>query len=225
MARTRRVTIVGAATAAACALAVPAVSAVSAASTQITRYPGGGLYSGPVQAQLLGTATVSTSLGNGTCSQSTMTGSINSDGTGLAVTSATFGGPNGTGCSGDVSATITAQNLPWTGGSVVYAPSGTRDGTVTIANFRVRAVVQIFGGITCTYGGNLTANGYNPDNPNRPFPAVAHAQAGVNGAVVNKVSPSGLLCPGTATVTATYALVGQGGTGAFDQALKAVAGP
>ncbi|REE99325.1 hypothetical protein [Thermomonospora umbrina] len=226
MAQRRRAIVLGTVITAACATIGPAASASSTSSagtTAIERHPEGGAYSGPVQARLLGTATVSTSLGDGQCGQSTLNGSINADGTGLTFTSATFGGPEG--CGGDVSTVITAQNLPWTGGGVVYAPSGTRDGTVTIAGFRVRAVVQLFGGITCTFGGTLTASGYNPDNPNRPVPEVDEAQVAVNGAPVTKVSPSGFLCPATATVTATYALLGQSTPGVFDQSLKATGTP
>src|SRR5690606_1689657 len=107
-------------------------------------------YSGNVQASLLGEATVSTSIGSGSCTESAMTGSVQSDGTGLTIDGADFSE-----CSGTADATITALELPWTGGSVEFDPAhtGGRDATVTIANFRVRADVDLLGGISCTFGG------------------------------------------------------------------------
>lgn len=201
MSRIRNLAMVGVASAAVVALAAPPASA---ASTSIRSGSASGpLYSGGVNATNLGTITVSTVLGAGSCPTSTMTATINSDGTGLRVSAASF-----TGCTGPTgAATVAAQNLPWTGGSVVYAPSGGADGTITIANFRVNAV---FSGISCTYGGTLSGRGYNPNNPNRPNTSVAHAQAKITGASVSKVGGS-FLCPGTATVTAAYRLVGSGG--------------
>jgi hypothetical protein len=200
-------------------------STASAATTTIRRGTAtGAAYSGNVQASLLGTATVSSSIGSGSCSQSTMLGTVASNGTALNIGSATFTGAGGGACSGSVSSTITAQNLPWSGGNVTFtsaATSGVPNASITIANFRVKAVVNIFGGITCIFGGNLTANGYNPDNTSRPD-AAAEAQANVNGATVNKISSgSSFLCPSTATVTATYALKGEttAGSGVYNQTL------
>ncbi|GAA4079676.1 MULTISPECIES: hypothetical protein [Actinomadura] len=221
MVHLRRTAVLGVASLAALALAVPTASA---ATTTIRKGSAAAApYSGNVRASLLGTASVTTSLGTGSCNQSTMTGSIQSNGTGLAINSASFatdGGP----CSGSISSTITPENFPWSGGSVVYdtAHTGGRDAAVTIANFRVRAVVNIFGGITCIYGGNLTANGFNPDNPARGDTTVAEAQVGVRNATVNKISSgSNFLCPSTATVTANYKLLGEttAGSGTYDQKL------
>ncbi|GAB3281152.1 hypothetical protein GCM10027589_08280 [Actinocorallia lasiicapitis] len=224
MQRTRQLVMVAAMTGTALVAGVPAAHA---ATTTIKTYPGGVAYTGKVQAGLLGTATVSTSIGSGSCNSSTMNGSINSNGTGLSIASATFAwtpAPPGPACQGTTTATISSQNTPWTGGAVTYAPvAGGRDATVTIANFRVKAVVNIFGGITCVFGGTITANGYNPTNPNRPVPAVAEAQAGLNGATVNKISSgSSWLCPGTATVTGTYSLKGEtvANSGVYNQSLQ-----
>src|SRR5512139_2032925 len=207
----RNLAVAGAAAAAALALAVPAASAAS--TTVRSGSATGAAYSGAVSADLLGDATVSTSIGDGTCTDSNMTGTINSDGTGLSISSATFTGAGGGPCQGSTSSTITAEATPWTGGNATYAPvAGGRDGTVTITNFRVKAVVDIFGGITCIFGGTLTADAYNPDNAARPD-TTAVAQAAVKNATVNKVSSgSSFLCPSTATVTATYALTGGGTT-------------
>jgi hypothetical protein len=221
--RIRQLVALTAATAATLAVAAPA----QAATTTIRRgTAAGAAYSGNVQALLLGTASVSTSIGSGSCNSSEMRGTINSDGTGLSISSAGFSwtpAPPGPACQGTTTATITAQNLPWAGGNVTYAPvAGGRDGTIVIANFRVRAVVNIFGGITCIYGGSLTANGWNPTNPTRPVPSNNEAQAGISNATVSKVnSGSNFLCPGTATVTGTYQLKGEvtAGSGVFNQTL------
>ncbi|GLW62854.1 hypothetical protein Arub01_10980 [Actinomadura rubrobrunea] len=221
MVHLRRTAVLGVATLAALALAVPSASAqtTTVRKGSATADP----YSGRVQASLLGVATVSTSLGTGSCNESTMTGSIQSDGSGLTIDSASFSN-NGGPCSGSTSATITPENFPWSGGSATYdsAHTGGRDAAVTIANFRVRAVVNILGGITCIYGGNLTANGFNPDNPNRGDTSVAEAQVGVRNATVNKISNgSSFLCPSTATVSANYKLLGESspGSGVYDQTL------
>ncbi|MWA07292.1 hypothetical protein F8568_044590 [Actinomadura sp. LD22] len=211
MVRIRQTAIVGTA---ALAVLAAGIAPASAAGTTI-RSADDAPYSGNVQASLVGDATVSTSIGSGSCSQSTMTGSINSDGTGLSISSADFSS-----CTGTASVTITAQALPWTGGNVTYDPDHTdgRDATVTIANFNVKAVVNLFGGITCVFGGNLTANGYNPGNP---VTNSDQAEVGVSGATVNKQSGSSFLCPSTATVTATYELKGEttAGSGTYDQTL------
>ncbi|MER7547736.1 hypothetical protein [Actinomadura sp.] len=220
MARIRQTAIVG--TAALAVLAAGVAPAYAAGTTIRKGSATADAYSGNVQASLLGTATVSTSIGSGSCSESTMTGSINSDGTGLTIDSANFSGTGGGPCSGSVSSTIQTQNLPWTGGDVVYdsGHTGGRDAAVTIRNFSVKATVNIFGGITCVYGGNLTANGFNGDNAARPVTSSSDAQVGVQNATVSKTGGS-FFCPGTATVSATYALRGEtnAGSGTFDQAL------
>jgi hypothetical protein len=223
MAQIRRLAVVGVSSLAALTMVA---STASAATTTIRRgTAAAAAYSGNIQASLLGNATVSSSIGSGSCSQSTMLGSVQSNGTSLSISSATFTGAGGGSCSGSVSSTITAQNLPWSGGNVTFtsaATSGGPNGTVTISNFRVKAVVNIFGGITCIFGGNLTANAYNPDNTSRPDTSVSEAQAYVNGATVTKVSSgSSFLCPSTATVTANYKLQGEttAGSGVYNQTL------
>ena len=221
MARIRQATIIGTATLAVLAAGI-APAAADAGTTIRKGSATADAYSGNVQAALLGTATVDSSIGSGSCNESTMTGSINSDGTNLAIAAAGFSSDGGGPCGGTASATITAENLPWTGGSVAFdgAHTGGRDATVTIAGFRVTAVVDIFGGISCTFGGDLTADGFNGDNASRPDTGNGDAQVGVKNAQVKKVGGN-LLCPGSATVTATYALRGEtaAGSGTFDQAL------
>ncbi|MBW8483508.1 hypothetical protein [Actinomadura parmotrematis] len=222
MAHIRQSIAVGTALLAPLAVLAPAADA---ATTTIRRGTAtAAAYSGSVRASLLGTASVSTSIGTGSCNQSTLTGSIQSNGTALSITAASITNNPGPACPGTGGTiAVTTQNLPWTGGSVVYdsAHTGGRDAAVTIAGFKVKAVASILGGITCYYGGSLTANGYNPDNAARPNTSVAQAEVGVNGATVSKQSGSSFLCPSTATVTATYQLQGEttAGSGVFDQKL------
>lgn len=202
MSRTRNLAIMG--TAALAALALTTAPASAATTSIHSGSIDGPLYSGGVVATNLGNVTVSTSLSNATCTSVEQDGTINSDGTNLTVTAATFSG-----CTSSLgSVTVNPVGLPWSGGSVVYSPvSGGADGTLTVANFQTTSTVF---GITCTYGGTLTGNGYNPDNANRPNTSVAQAEAQISGGTVNLISGS-FLCPSTATVNATYQLVGSGG--------------
>ncbi|MFI6516391.1 hypothetical protein ACIBF1_12600 [Spirillospora sp. NPDC050679] len=226
MAQFRQRAVLGA-TALTASLATVALTALPASAATTTVRKGTATaapYSGNVRATLLGTATVSTSLGGGSCNRATLNGAIQSNGTGLNVSAASIYNDPGPACpGGGGTVTVTTQGLPWTGGSVVYdaAHTGGRDAAVTIAGFKVKAVASILGGITCYYGGNLTANGYNPDNPSRPDPSVAQAQVGVSNAVVNRQSGGSFLCPSTASVTVAYALQGEttAGSGTFDQKL------
>ncbi|MFC4906569.1 hypothetical protein [Actinomadura gamaensis] len=211
--------------AAAAALVVGSATAATAAGTGIhSGSATGPLFSGNVKGSLLGTATVSTSLGGGSCNQSTMLGSVNSDGTNLKIASASFTNNPGPACpGGGGTVAVTAQNLPWTGGNVTYDAShtGGRDATVTIAGFKVRADASILGGITCYYGGSVTGNGYNANNANRPDTTVAQAQIKLSNATVNKISSgSNFLCPSTATVTAAYQLQGESSPGSGSYSLQ-----
>ncbi|MEU5878553.1 hypothetical protein [Spirillospora sp. NPDC047279] len=221
MAHIRQAVTVGIAAMAVVAVAAPPASAVT--TTIRKGSAAADAYSGAVRASLLGTASVSTSIGSGSCSESTMTGSIQANGSGLTINSASFSGAGGGPCTGTTSSTITTENLPWTGGNVTWDPAHAsgRDAGVTISNFRVKAVVNIFGGITCYFGGNLTANGFNGDNASRPVASNSQAQVGVTNAVVNRQSGGSFLCPSTATVNATYQLLGEtvAGSGTYDQSL------
>ncbi|ROO86409.1 hypothetical protein EDD29_3975 [Actinocorallia herbida] len=193
----RKAVVIGAASIAAVALAAPAYAAtpVKKAGTSTT-------YSGNVQGALSGTASVTTTLGGGTCNASTLLGTVTSGGA-LTINTASF-----TDC-GDT--TVTAQSLPWTGGSFdnTTAVVGGREGTVTIGGFRVRAVVSVFS-ITCIYAGTVTADGNNN----------ANLDVTINQSLA-KQSGSSFLCPGTANVTAAYTIRGEttANSGTFDQAL------
>ena len=212
MAQLTRPIAVAVAAAAALTLAAPAASA---ATTTVVQVGTDTAYSGNILASLVSpTADVSTSLGGGSCTASTLSGTVQSDGTALNIGAATF-----TGCD---TAVVVAQNVPWNSGNITYAPvAGGRDGTLTLAGFRVQATVTgWFGTITCAYGGNITASFFNPTNTARPYPAVAEAQAALSGASVSKTGGS-FLCPGSATVTAAYQVLGEtaAGSGTFTQSL------
>ncbi|WP_106401144.1 hypothetical protein [Actinocorallia populi] len=192
------------------------VTAAAGVTVLALASPASALYAGNIQASLLGTATVTTSLGGGSCTSSTLNGALASGG-GLSVSSAGFSS-----CSG---ATVTAQNLPWTGGNVTASTAvpGGRDGTATIAGFRVRAVVTILGAnVTCVYGGNLTANAYNGTNAARPVPGNGQFQISLNNVSAAKQSGSNFLCPGTASVVATYEVKGESvpGSGVYNQSIS-----
>jgi hypothetical protein len=202
--RIRSIALVGTASIAALALSVAPASA--ATTTIHSGSIDGPVFSGAVVATNLGDITVTTSLSNATCSSVEQDGTINSDGTNLTVTAASFSG-----CTSSLGAvTVTPVGLPWSGGSVVYDPvSGGADGTLTVAGFSTTSTVF---GITCTYGGTLTGNGYNPDNANRPDTSVSQSEAQItNGTVSLTGSGNSFLCPSTATVSATYQLVGANG--------------
>ncbi|MCD0451711.1 hypothetical protein LO762_21295 [Actinocorallia sp. API 0066] len=187
----RKAAVLGAASVAVVALASPAHAA-----TPVYNAATSAVYSGNVQGALIGTASVTTSLGGGTCSSSTLGGGVTSGGA-LTLTSASFADCGDT--------TVTAQNLPWAGGSfdATTAGPGGRDGTVTIAGFRVRAVVSVFG-ITCVYGGTVVGNAFN----NADLDVTISQSLG-------KQSGSSFLCPGSATVTAAYAIRGETSPGVF----------
>ncbi|WP_106398262.1 hypothetical protein [Actinocorallia populi] len=190
----RLAALTGLTTVAAMALAVPA----SATTVSSTTFRATILEPLTVTVTLLGSPTTAS------CPSGTMSGTLNTDGTGLSVTSASIGA-----CSGSVSATVTPENLPWSGGNVVYTNDGIRDreGTVTMAGFRVKAVVNVLGGITCIYGGALTGDAYNGANPNRPVASSTHAQAKATNVTVNKInSGSNFFCPGSASVSGVLEL-------------------
>ncbi|GAB3281159.1 hypothetical protein GCM10027589_08290 [Actinocorallia lasiicapitis] len=208
MSHIRQIAMVSAAALSALTLAPPAHAATT---TVRAGSAGAAAYSGAVQANLLGAASVSTSLGGGSCTASQLTGTVTATGAPLNISAATFGG-----CSG---ATVTPQNLPWNNGNITYAPvAGGRDATVSIG-VKLKAVVPLFGGITCIYATTAAANGYNPTNPNRPDTASNQFQVSLNNTPASKQSGSSFLCPGSATVTANYALTGATSPGVYNQTL------
>ena len=213
------------------AIAVLALASPSASAATTTIRAGsatGAAYSGNVQATLLGSASVSTWVGTGTCNQATLNTSVQSDGTSLSINTASFTNSPGPDCpvtgNSSVTVTVTGQNLPWTGGNVTYAPvSGGQDATITLAGIKVKAVTHnlpILGSLTCYYGGTLTASAYNPENSSRPDTSIHEAQGKLDAAALPKISSgSSTYCPDTASVTASFKLVGETTPGTFGQTL------
>lgn len=190
-----------------------AAATAAGAAVLVPAAPASALFAGNIQASLLGTATVTTSLGSGSCTSSTLTGTL-APGGGLSISAASFS-----------ACPVTAQNLPWTSGSITgsTAVPGGRDGTATISGFRVRATVDILGfTITCVYGGNLTADAYNGDNPARPVGSSNEFQISLNNASASSQSGSNWLCPTSASVTAVYQILGESspGSGVYDQTIS-----
>lgn len=201
MARIQKaVGIAGAAALVAAAVATPA----HALTTQVYNADLGGppytSYSGSVTGTLIGNLVI---LGGGTttCTSSTLGGTVSSSGP-LTLSSASVSG-----CSGTASS-ITPQNLPWSG-SVTWANSPLRDGTISISGFTMRATVF---GVNCTYGGNVVVPVWNGNHSLRPKPANGEAQVDLGGVVINKTAGI-FLCPASATIDeGVYALTGTGGT-------------
>lgn len=182
MARIAKFATAGAATLAALTMAT---TSASAATTTVT--PSGSI-------QLAGSVTAS-----GTTCTSTLGGSVASNGTALGISTASFS------CGALV--TITPQGLPWNGGNITYAPvTGGRNFTLTIANFKIKAVAL---GLTCYYNGNLTGNGFNPGNPAAPGGASASTKVAFNN-TVSKAAGSSILCPATTSLTANFTLTASG---------------
>jgi hypothetical protein len=225
MTRTRQAVVVGLAALTSVALVT---GTAAAATTTIRRGTATGTaYTGNVGLTLLGTASVTTSAGGGTCNQSVLTGSVNSNGSALKINTATFTNSPGPACpgGGSVTVTVTAQGLPWSGGNVTFDSGHTnfRDATATIVGFKVKAVlhnVPLFGTVTCVYGGNVTADAFNKDNTHRPDPT-AELQAKLNAVSIAKQTGSDGVCPSTATVTADYKVLGEtvAGSGTYNQTL------
>ncbi|GAA2900457.1 hypothetical protein GCM10010517_66080 [Streptosporangium fragile] len=198
----------------------------SAATTNIHRDTAvGALYSGNVRATLIQPVSVTTTLGTATCNTGNIDANVQSNGTALNVTAFSFSNTPGPACPNSIggSSTVTPVGLSWLGGDVVFATGG---GTVTIRNLKVSSVTTgWFGTLTCVYrgsgtGNSLTLTAYNPDNPARPVTTVNEAQARANGASLTKDSGS-LLCPSSATFSATFKLLGEkvAGSGTYDQTL------
>ena len=225
MTRTRQAVVVGLAALTSLTLVT---GTAAAATTTIRRDTATGTaYTGNVGLTLLGTASVTTSAGGGTCNQSVLTGSVNSDGSALKINTATFTNSPGPNCpgGGSVTVTVTAQALPWSGGNVTFDSGHTnfRDATATIVGFKVKAVlhnVPLFGTVTCVYGGNVTADAFNKDNTHRPDPT-AELQAKLNAVSIAKQTGSDGICPSTASVTADYKVLGEtvAGSGTYNQTL------
>ncbi|MDP9870247.1 MULTISPECIES: hypothetical protein [Streptosporangium] len=200
-----------------------------AATTKIHRNDQfGALYSGKVRATLIGNVSISTSLATATCNVGVIDGTVQSDGTMLNVLAYNFSNSPGPQCpnSAGGQSTVTAVGLPWNNGNVTYAPvPNGRDGTIALNSVKVTSTsTGWFGTINCTYrgsgaGNSIVLDAFNPTNTNRPQPVV-QAQARAVNYSLNKDSGS-FLCPGTATFSATFQLLGEttANSGVYDQKL------
>jgi len=189
----------------AAALALTAVGTPAYAGTTEIREvaPPNNPYSGPatgtltgnlsVQAEILGSTTTTT------CTSASLSGSVDSDGEPMSITSASVSG-----CSG-LASSITF-NTPWTG-DLVYAPDlGTgRDAVLTLDDFSVQATVRIgLIQVNCVYGGTVSVDGFNGSGTNPAWVDMA-------GTVIENTGGS-FLCPDEATITAgVFELTGSGG--------------
>ncbi|WP_034274749.1 hypothetical protein [Haloechinothrix halophila] len=206
----------------------------AAGSTTIHRDSAtGDPYSGAVHGDLISAAVeFESSAGNATCDQSTLDGSVNSDGTDADIADASYSDSSASdgSCPNDQGGrtTITPTDLPWSGGNVTYAPeTGGQDGTITINNVSAEVDSTNSWGmqITCHFVGagandSVTGSVYNPDNANRPVSSVDEAQAELSQVELTLTSGD-LGCPSSATMTATYSILGEteSGSGTFDQTL------
>ncbi|MFI6454710.1 hypothetical protein ACIBF6_24480 [Streptosporangium amethystogenes] len=219
--------------AAAAAVAVTAVVLVplpaSAATATIRRGTSvAPAYSGKILATLIESVSVTTTLGTATCNTGAIGGTVQSNGTGLNVTSFTFSNNPGPLCPNSTggSSTVSPVGLPWLNGTVIYDTGGGRNGVVTLQNVKVSSVTTgWFGTISCVYkgsgaGNSIALDAYNPGNTNGPAPSLTEARARAVDFVLNKDSGS-LLCPGTAKYSASFKLLGEttAGSGVFDQTL------
>jgi hypothetical protein len=227
MKRVRNVALVGAGAAMAIALTSPSASA--ATTTIHADDATGAAYAGNVRATLIAPVTTTTSLGSASCDTGTIDATVGSDGANLNVSVYEFHNGTATTCpnSAGGTSTTTPVGLPWNGGDITYAAvAGGRDGTFTVNSLKVTSVTTgWFGSINCTYRGSGTGNSvtmdfYNSDNAGRPDVSVTEAQAEANGITLTKDSGS-FLCPGTATYSATFKVLGEttAGSGTYDQTL------
>jgi len=186
----------------AAALALTAVGTPAYAGTTEIREvaPPNNPYSGPatgtltgnlsVQAEILGSTTTTT------CTSASLSGSVDSDGEPMSITSASVSG-----CSG-LASSITF-NTPWNG-RINYTGGGTA--VLELDDFEVQATVKIgFINVNCVYGGAISVTGSNGS------PAGAPATIDMAGTQISKTGGN-ILCPSPVTITeGTFELTGGGG--------------
>jgi hypothetical protein len=182
---------------------------------------GGAPYTGNVLATNIGNVTLSGNSPLGlivnSCSGTSLGAYVKSDGTGGQLNSVSI-----TGCANNRggTTTVTALNLPYTGGHVDYDSAHTnhRDGTITIdapnSAVDVKAVLDLpawgITGLECHYGLTtatpLTIDVYDPSNANKPVPSNAHGQGRLNGQSLQLISGGGD-CPSSAAATGNFQIV------------------
>jgi hypothetical protein len=119
--------------------AVASITAAAAVAVAMTATPALAWTAGDFTATLNGNMTITAGI-SATCTSSTLSGTIASDGT-LSVTAASVGG---------CGVTVTPQNLPWSG--------KLDNGVASINGFAMSA-------IGCTYGGDLSGTFTGSDLP------------------------------------------------------------
>ncbi|GAA3234543.1 hypothetical protein [Actinocorallia longicatena] len=189
------------------------------ASATITS--GGVAYTGNVRATNIGgnvTLSGTSTLGliTNTCTGGTLDAYIQSNGLNGQLT-----GVGLTGCTNNKggTTTVTALNLPYSGGQVDYAAiAGGRDGKITIfapnLNVLVRAVLTLpsigIPSLTCDYGLTtstaLVIDVYNGANANRPVTTNSHSQGKLAGQSLQRTS-SDVRCPATAVANGKFQIV------------------
>lgn len=182
---------------------------------------GGSPYTGNVLATNLGNVTLSglSSLGSiiNTCTSASLGAYTKSDGTGGQLNSVSL-----TGCTNNRggTTTVTALNLPYTGGHVDYdsTHASNRDGTITInapnPSVDVKAVLTLpawgISSMECHYGLTtstpLTINVYNPTNANKPVPSNSHGQGKLAGQALQFISGDSR-CPASASANGNFQIV------------------
>jgi hypothetical protein len=199
------------------------------ASTTITS--GGLPYSGAIVASNIGgnvTLSGSSPLGlvTSTCTNAQLNATVLSNGTGGQLTGVTLN--NGAGpCTNNRggTTTVTTQNLPYSGGTVTYAPvAGGRDGTLVIASpnaaVSVKAVLTLPTlGVptqTCYYGLKtttpaITIDLWNGTNANRPVTTNSHSQGRLTGQRLDLLTGSTSNCPTSASANGKFQIVTPGG--------------
>lgn len=202
---------------------IAATTAVAAASPSLATTIRSGSATGPAYSgavnSTLASATIvfNSTLSNVTCTSSSLAGTVNSDGSGVSISSASWSSSGGS-CTDSSAGTaaITSRNTPWSGGNVTYTTTGGKNGTLTLANMYAKSVRA--DGITCYWRGSGTNNSvtmdvYNPDNTGKPVSGNPAGQANAVNETLAKdtTQPNSWLCPSTATMTGTYALTGTGG--------------
>ncbi|MEO5878357.1 MAG: hypothetical protein ABIS86_11690 [Streptosporangiaceae bacterium] len=201
------------------------VASATAAFASATITSGGVAYTGNIRATNIGgsvTLSGSSTLGLivNTCTGGTLDAYIQSNGLGGKLT-----GVGLTGCTNNKggTTTVTAIGLPYSGGTVDYAPiAGGRDGKIIIAApnpaVKVRAVLTLpsigIPSLTCDYGLTTTTalviDVYNPLNANKPVPANTHGQGKLAGQSLQRTS-SDVRCPATAVANGKFQILTQPG--------------
>jgi len=197
------------------------LAGATAAFASATITSGGVAYTGNVHATNIGgnvTLSGTSTLGliTNTCTTGTLDAYIQSNGLNGQLT-----GVGLSGCTNNKggTTTITTIGLPYSGGTVDYAPiAGGRDGKINIAApnpaVNVHAVLTLpsigIPSLTCDYGLTtataLVIDVYNPGNANKPVPANTHGQGKLAGQSLQRTSAD-VRCPATAVANGKFQIV------------------